>query len=62
MAIIYSVLLYSSYNVTEYGREAEHQSFLISASGGQLLFWALIIRQGRPQSGHRHSEGGIFPS
>jgi hypothetical protein len=31
MAIIYSVFLYSSCNVTEHGCEVERQSFLISA-------------------------------
>jgi len=62
MAIIYSVFLYSSCNVTEYGREAECQSFLISAaSDGQLHSQAVIMRLGWPHSGSRHSEGGKFP-
>jgi hypothetical protein len=61
MAIIYSVFLYSSFNVTEYGREVECQSFLISASDGQLHIQAMIMRLVWPQSGSRHSELGKFP-
>ena len=61
MEIMYSVFLYSSCCVTEYGHEVECHSFLISASDGQLYVWAIIMRLGRPQSGSRHSEGGKFP-